>query len=725
MSSPGSSSSLKNIVYITDTPVPTTPQPTFDYHSLDGSEQAICSHSWRAGFSSMSTPHVDRLNVIARYKERKLGKNIVLFGKDVEADANSRSNVRQMFDGDLLIHGDLLECALDFTFSSLGLDTDRVQHPIIMTERLANPLFTRGMTSELLFEMYGAPSVTFGIDSLFAFSRQRHQDGLSISLGHNATTVIPISSTMLMSYRLPWGGARAAELMLKLAQLKYPAFPVKVTLPQATFMYRETCYFSSSYEEELRSLEDPEKLAAMTTIVQFPYNQPDVVEKTEAELAAAADRRREQGKRLQDMQSKMRAEKLTAKINELEEYKSLLAQRPTMKKSDFLDQIAETTPFDTEAELEVWVKRTEAEVKKKQKKDMGEEVEEEQPVFPLADRPDEELTEEEIKEKRRQRLMRAGYEARVKIREEKRLEKERQDEERRKEEEERLSDPAGWAARLRAEQDAVIVRMEERKKRRSQMSNRKSAAAQNRMKTLANLAADTPPSKKRKKGEVDDGFGRDDSDWAVYREMDGEDESEAEEEDQTLLESLESRLLQHDPSFTEDETMQGRAHTKNALINAFVRGATSHRFDPSNPEQSHQLHLNVERIRVPETWFQPSMFGIDSAGIGEIAGWVLNGFEEEQRRRMMQCIFLTGGCTNLPNLSTRMRNTLTPLLPFRAPLKIVTSLDDGNPQLEAYRGMTEWALSEEAKKSRVTKAEYEEHGGEWLKEHSWGNIPPS
>lgn len=52
--------------------------------------------------------------------------------------------------------------------------------------------------------------------------------------------------------------------------------------------------------------------------------------------------------------------------------------------------------------------------------------------------------------------------------------------------------------------------------------------------------------------------------------------------------------------------------------------------------QNHQLHLNVERIRVPETWFQPGMFGIDSAGLGEVAGWVLNGYEEEQRRRMMQ-----------------------------------------------------------------------------------------
>lgn len=56
----------------------------------------------------MSTPYIDNPNVIARYRERKVGKNMLLFGNYVDADANSRSNTRNMFDGDLLIHGDLL-----------------------------------------------------------------------------------------------------------------------------------------------------------------------------------------------------------------------------------------------------------------------------------------------------------------------------------------------------------------------------------------------------------------------------------------------------------------------------------------------------------------------------------------------------------------------------------------------------------------------------------------
>lgn len=112
----------------------------------------------------MSSPYLDRANIISRYKERKQGRTMVLFGRDTEADANSRSNARQMFDGDMLVHGDMLvrclrtdtndalrliwqECALDLTFSTLGIDTPKIEHPIVMTERLANPLFTRASTS--------------------------------------------------------------------------------------------------------------------------------------------------------------------------------------------------------------------------------------------------------------------------------------------------------------------------------------------------------------------------------------------------------------------------------------------------------------------------------------------------------------------------------------------------------------------------------------------------
>lgn len=75
-------------------------------------------------------------------------------------------------------------------------------------------------------------------------------------------------------------------------------------------------------------------------------------------------------------------------------------------------------------------------------------------------------------------------------------------------------------------------KMKERKKLKEQLSDRKSLAAQNRMKSIAGLAADESKgvgsggggsvggaNKRRKKGGEDDGFGKSDADWAVYREI--------------------------------------------------------------------------------------------------------------------------------------------------------------------------------------------------------------
>ena len=105
----------------------------------------------------------------------------------------------------------------------------------------------------------------------------------------------------------------------------------------------------------------------------------------------------------------------------------MLLERSSLKKADFLLKMSETTPFENEAELEAWIKRTDSDIRRKQRKIVGDEVEpEDEPVFPLVDRPDEDLNEEELKEKRRQRLMKAGWEARVKGREEKKKIKERQ-----------------------------------------------------------------------------------------------------------------------------------------------------------------------------------------------------------------------------------------------------------------------------------------------------------
>lgn len=76
-------------------------------------------------------------------------------------------------------------------------------------------------------------------------------------------------------------------------------------------MLQNFCEFSSDYPALLRSLSDPVMLTRSGKFVQFPFSQPVVDEKTEEEHARLAERRKEQGKRLQEMAAKARVEKVS------------------------------------------------------------------------------------------------------------------------------------------------------------------------------------------------------------------------------------------------------------------------------------------------------------------------------------------------------------------------------------------------------------------------------
>jgi actin-related protein 5 len=142
-----------------------------------------------------------------------------------------------------------------------------------------------------------------------------------------------------------------------------------------------------------------------------------------------------------------------------------------------------------------------------------------------------------LKEKKKQKLHKAGFEARARARREKEKALEERAAEERKEDEERAADPSAWVTRVRAEHASVMERVKERNRRKAALGDRKSAASQARMKSIASLAADERVGKKRRKGGggaclchscllarslfcgIEDMFGADDEDWAIYRKI--------------------------------------------------------------------------------------------------------------------------------------------------------------------------------------------------------------
>lgn len=309
--------------------------------------------------------------------------------------------------------------------------------------------------NELLFECYSAPSVAYGIDSLFSYKFNKGSSGLLLSSSHSSTHIVPVlNSKAVMSSvsRLNWGGYQGAEYLLKLLRLKYQTFPSKLTDYQAQHMVREHCYVSQDFDKELGSFLDWDGLEGRDHVIQYPYTEHVVVEKSEEELARIAERKREGGRRLQETAAKMRLEKLVRKEQELEYYKDLQQRLEGQTKKE-IKRLLDEDEFKDEAQLGKMVKEMEKSVRKARNKDLGvSEVPEEEEVasFPLLDIPDDQLDEATLKQKRHQRLLKSGVEARARAKVEKEQEKARLAEEARLDDERRVNDLDGWLEDRRA-----------------------------------------------------------------------------------------------------------------------------------------------------------------------------------------------------------------------------------------------------------------------------------
>ncbi|CAI4210583.1 unnamed protein product [Parascedosporium putredinis] len=590
------------------------------------------SSNVRAGWSFDAAPRFSIPPIMAKYRDRKLGKTYSFAGSDCYADTTAKGHLRYAFEAGsgIVSSWDVMEHVLDYTFLKLGLNgvDGAIDMPIVMTEAVANLPYSRKTMTEIIFECYGAPSLTYGIDSLFSYNYNGGKTGLVVSSSYTSTHVIPVYNSKAMlaqATRLNWGGWHASEYLLKLIRLKYPSFAGKLNHSQAEHMLRDYGYISTDYNQELKTYLDWTGLEDRDIVIQYPFTEEIIVQKSQEEL-------------------------------------------------------------DHEAALERIIKELDKAVRKGRMKDVGgDEEEAEVPVFDLVDVPDEELDDLGIKAKKQQRLAKANYDARQRAKAEKEAEKARIVEEKRLDEERREKDLEGWLGERHEARAVTLQKMKEKERMKQDLGNRKSLASQIRMKSLANLASDNP-TKKRRRGGDDDTFGADDDDWGVYRDI-ADNASDEEEEDLVgKLTTLEQDLL-------------------------IRTGAT----------ELNQIHLNVERIRVPEVIFQPSIAGVDQAGLVEIAGDILNqrlaGIPN--RDDFLRDIFLTGGNTLFNNFDARLRAELMALLPAGAPLTIRPAKD---AVLDAWRGAAQWAGSSSWKAAAVSRQEYEEKGSEYFKEHNLGNA---
>lgn len=687
------------------------------------------SSTVRAGWSFESKPRFSMPPIMSKYRDRKLGRTFSFAGADCYADTTARGHIRTAHEAGtgIVSNWDVMEHVLDYIFLKLGLNesTDgAVDVPIVMTEAVANLPYSRKSMTEIIFECYGAPSLAYGIDSLFSYRQNKGTTGLVVSSSYTSTHIIPVYNAKAMlgqAIRLNWGGYHGADYLLKLIRLKYPAFAGKLNVSQAEHMIRDHFYVSKDYDNEIKSYLEWTGLEDRDVVIQYPYTEEVIVQKTEEELARVAERKKESGRRLQEQAAKMRLDRLMKKEQDLEYYKNLQGKLVDETKKEIRRQL-DSHDIKDESQLDKMIKELEKSIKKARTKDVGGDPEEDQepPNFDLLDTPDDQLDEAQLKQKRLQRLMKSNHEARARAKAEKEAERARIAEEERLDRERRENDLENWLEDKRQARLGTLQKIKERDRLKADLGNRKSLASQIRMKSIANLASDNP-TKKRRRGGDDDNFGANDDDWGVYRQIAVGENSEDEQEEEDLatnLKNLEQELLQYDPEFDYEQTQEAKSDWSKSLLHAFARGPRP--FDPASQAELNQIHLNVERIRVPEVVFRPSIAGVDQAGIIEIAGDMVNqrlaGMPD--RDAFLRDVFLTGGNTLFQNFDERVRDGLRALLPAGSPLHVRRAQD---ALLDAWKGAAGWAGSPAWKAARITRQEYQEKGPEYIKEHDMGN----
>lgn len=638
------------------------PDPFLDYsNNAKGLPVVIDNggYTCKAGWASDKKPKLIFRNLIAKVRVKKDGDfNGSLIGNEIAHIESMKWNLKTQFDRDVVTHFEAQEQIFDYTFSHLGIDTERsINHPVVITEAVCNPNSFRQGMSELLFECYRIPQVAYGIDSLFSFNYNMKgvQDGIIISSGYAATHVLPVRNGRIDAQncrRINVGGMNSSVYMQKLIQLKHPSLALAVTLSRTQELIKKHTYMASNYDEELANWSKKDFSMSNRRVIQLPYVRPEPVAPKDPEKEK--EKRVKQGRRLQELNAKKREEKLAS--DEMR-YSTLL----------LLMQIEDTNPQFFQTRLkELGFEAT---------KDLLEEVKE---------------LRSSIHSRKEKMANDDGQSIAKKPKEESQLEKSPTDGMTEEEIE-------SWVEDLRKERMDILEKRKLRDQRKQELSNRKSHASKERMRILSKLAA-AENSSKRQKSE--DTFGMNDDDWEVYKYISKEgSESENEHEQDRFIE-IESLLSEHDLEFIRDSKFEEQPVHDLSVY--------------------YQLRIELERARVPEIIYQPCLLGLEQAGLAETLDYVLKKYPLNVQNKLVQNVFVTGGNTKFEGFKTRLENELRCMRPFQSTFKLCFAAD---AELDAWRGARRWVKSvPDLSAVSITRAEYEECGEGYLKEHRCSNV---
>ncbi|VDI69529.1 Hypothetical predicted protein [Mytilus galloprovincialis] len=237
--------------------------------------------------------------------------------------------------------------------------------------------------SELLFECYNIPQVSYGIDAMFSLyanhDRMEDINSLIVSCGYQTTHLLPVLGGRLdasQCRRINLGGYHLETFMQRLLQLKYPGHFAAVSLNRA----------------------------------EAPGNQLSAEQTKE--------RREQQIKRLKEVTAKRRLEKLASEEQKLQELMSIQELLEDEDDDEAFDRALQNTSFDTPEELQSEINRLTIAIQRNRAKVLGIELPpaeepKKQTVYDLLEIPDDQLSADQVLTKKKQRMLKNAREGRL------------------------------------------------------------------------------------------------------------------------------------------------------------------------------------------------------------------------------------------------------------------------------------------------------------------------
>lgn len=280
------------------------------------------SFQTRAGWAvspgaGLDCPRLSFRSVAAR--SRGAARSETQIGNDIPSLEPLRWLLKSQFDRNVVVNFEIQELIFDHVFSHLGITSEgSVDHPIVLTEAPCNPLHCRQMMSELLFECYRVPYVSYGVDSLYSFYHHNLQSdasgphtGLVLSSGYNCSHILPVVNGRLDAVnckRVNVAGSQAAAYLQRLLQLKYPGHVAAITLSRMEELLHEHSYTAVDYHQELEKWRSPEFYEREVHRMQLPFSGK--VPGGVVNVEERQERKAQQMRRLQEINARRREEKL-------------------------------------------------------------------------------------------------------------------------------------------------------------------------------------------------------------------------------------------------------------------------------------------------------------------------------------------------------------------------------------------------------------------------------